>query len=421
MMAALLALPALAQDVPGYINVPGTDTKVHVYGYAQFYAQLNMNQNEGALGGIGTGDSQFTTGAIGNKSQFYMSANGSRLGVATISSSTLGDISTKLEWDNNGSGNAKYGAWEVRHAAMSVGNFTIGQTDSLFSDPDAGLNAIDSNGYLGGMNWDTGRFPLVKYVTKLDDKNTLGVSLEQNSQSGGNQAGAPTFYSVTPAGASLAQIALAASATADNKLPSLVAAYTFADSWGHVRVSAVEQSWGFRVGAGTTADRKESTVTSTLGLGTKVLIGKDNVSATLVTGKGSGAYSQGDGKEGNSVGYSNYDLGTSTWNLIKTTGWQASYTHVFTDKVTSSIGAAGFQFSNDPASATVAPLHLKSWMGAYANCQVQLTKTFNYAVEYKYEKITAQGSGNVAWDANGIPSGNTENASTIEFVCAATF
>jgi len=311
---------------------------------------------------------------------------------------------------------------------MSVGNFTIGQTDSLFADPDAGLNAIDSNGYLGGMNWDTGRFPLVKYVTKLDDKNTLGVSLEQNSQSGGNQAGAPTFYSVTPAGASLAQIALAASATADNKLPSLVAAYTFADSWGHVRVSAVEQSWGFRVGAGTTADRKESTVTSTLGLGTKVLIGKDNVSATLVTGKGSGAYSQGDGKEGNSVGFSTYDLGTSTWNLIKTTGWQAAYTHVFTDKVTGSVGAAGFQFSSDPSvfgtgptSTTVTSNHLKSWMGAYANCQVQLTKTFNYAVEYKYEKITAQGSGNVAWDANGIPSGNTENASTIEFVCAATF
>ena len=35
MMAALLALPALAQDVPGYIAVPGTDTKVHVYCYAQ--------------------------------------------------------------------------------------------------------------------------------------------------------------------------------------------------------------------------------------------------------------------------------------------------------------------------------------------------------------------------------------------------
>ena len=403
MMAALLALPALAQDVPGYIPVPGTDTKVHVYGYAQFYAQLDLNQTEGALGGL----SSSPTGAPqGPTSQFYMSGNGSRLGVATITSSAaLGDITTKLEFDDNGSGDAKYGAFEIRHMAMSFGNWTIGHTGSLFSDPDAGVAGIDSNGYQGGKNWDTGRFPLVQYVAKLDAKNTIGVSLEQNSQNGSSQTGAPKYYAPNVAGAQ-----------SDNKLPTLVGAYTFGDSWGHVRLSAAIQSWGFRVPAtATVAERKESTVTTTLGLGTKVLIGKDNVSATLVTGKGSGAYSQGD------AGLSFYDATKKEWDLIKSTGWQAGYTHTFTDAVNASVGAVGYSYTDDKAiPADNTPGHVKSFMAAFVNATVQVTKTFNYGVEYKYEKYTFTGNNSAAND-KGVLSGNTTNSSMLEFTCSATF
>jgi len=426
MMAALLALPAMAQETPGYIAVPGTDTKIHVYGFVTVIGQYDLNQAEGFGGGVTGGFN-----ATGQTGQFYASAQGSRVGFATITpSSALGDIVTNIQFDfNKNSSLPDWGtdgtAFHYRYAYVGVGNWQIGMEDSLFSDPNAGLNAIDWNGF-PNTNWDYGRLVAARYTAKLDDKNTLAVALEMstNAKTQGANSAVAGYNLVNPSAT-----ATAANTYADSKFPSIVAAWTMNDSWGHVRLSAVEQYYGARTAPVAVANVKvagEKTYNTWQGVvaaGFKVNIAKDNLSGTLYTGKGAGTYGDGAGYNGQ------LDLTTGTWTFVKETGFTLAYTHSWTDVYTSSVGLCGLSFSDDP-NITTAPAgstisqtstDVKTYTGAYVNLQAALTKTFSYGVEYKYEKIKAFGTGDVAVNSDGVKSGNTTNGSMITANITATF
>jgi hypothetical protein len=417
MMAALLALPAMAQDTPGYIAVPGTDTKIHVYGFVTAIGQYDLNQAVGFGGGVTGGFN--ASGATG---QFYASAQGSRVGFATITSSaSLGDIVTNIQFDfNKGSSKPDWGtdgtAFHYRYAYIGVGNWTVGMQDSLFSDPNAGLNAIDWNGF-PNTNWDYGRLVAARYTAKLNDTNTLGVALEMSTKAanqGANAAVAGYTLTGTPAAV--------AATTANYKFPSIVAAWTMSDSWGHVRLSAAEQYYGARTAPNVTAagaaEKTYSTWQGVIAAGFKVNLGKDNVSGTVYTGKGADTYGAGSG-------YALLDLTKDSWSFAKETGYTLSYTHGWTDVFSSSIGVCGLSFTDDPfivtAAQGVSSTDVKSYMGAYVNLQAALTKTFSYGVEYKYEKIKAFGTGDVAVNSDGKLDGNTTNGSMITANITATF
>jgi DcaP outer membrane protein len=130
-----------AGEFPGSIRVPGTDAAFKVGGQAR----MSLVHTLAPLGV----DDRFITSSIpvdqataGDASRTTYTASPSRLNVDLRSPSRLGDVRTFLEWDFAGSGNAA----RLRHAFIQAKRWTVGQTWSTFSDPEAEPIGIDFEG-----------------------------------------------------------------------------------------------------------------------------------------------------------------------------------------------------------------------------------------------------------------------------------
>jgi DcaP outer membrane protein len=130
-----------AGEFPGSIRVPGTDAAFKVGGQAR----MSLVHTLAPLGV----DDRFITSSIpvdqetaGDASRTNYSASPSRLNLDLRSPSRLGDVRTFLEWDFAGTGNAA----RLRHAFIQAKRWTIGQTWSTFSDPEAEPIGIDFEG-----------------------------------------------------------------------------------------------------------------------------------------------------------------------------------------------------------------------------------------------------------------------------------
>jgi hypothetical protein len=214
LVATALAVPAMAYD----IQMPGNDTKLSVYGFVYALGQFYIDSAErGGTGSLVPG----STGA-GETGVLEFSIKPSRWGFASVTpNSTFGDITTKIEYDLNvGSGAAAH----MRHAFATVGNLTFGHTWSLWNDGDASIDEVDWAGPVGSPCWDTPRRPQLRYTFPIDKQNTFAISLEQTTGIMDGDLAAPGFAGVT-SGA---------------KTPNLVAAYTYADTWGHVMATLLE-------------------------------------------------------------------------------------------------------------------------------------------------------------------------------------
>jgi outer membrane DcaP-like protein len=129
-------------DFPGSIRVPGTDTALKVGGQAR----MTLVHTLAPLGV----DDRFITSSIpvegmqaaGEESRTTYTPAASRINLEVRSPSRLGDLRTFLEFDFAGSSNAA----RLRHAFMQVKRWTIGQTWSTFSDPEAEPIGIDFEG-----------------------------------------------------------------------------------------------------------------------------------------------------------------------------------------------------------------------------------------------------------------------------------
>lgn len=130
-----------AGDFPGSIRVPGTDAAFKLGGQAR----MSLVHTLAPLGV----DDRFITSSIpvgsqaaGDASRTTYSASPSRLNVDLRSPSRLGDVRTFLEWDFAGAGNTG----RLRHAFIQARRWTVGQTWSTFSDPEAEPVGIDFEG-----------------------------------------------------------------------------------------------------------------------------------------------------------------------------------------------------------------------------------------------------------------------------------
>jgi hypothetical protein len=402
--AMLLAVPSLADDAvtPHYINVPGTDTKLKVYGFVQVYGEYYANQNEFDNGTIIDGFSSHTNAVVTPTQQFQMTPRTSRFGFATITpSASYGDITTKVEVDfaqasqqvqlftTTGAVAANgFSAWltqnqngaiRLRQAVIGIGNFTVGYTWSNWIDLDAGAETVDWGGPVGQAPGDTPRYTQIRYTFPIDKNNSLAFSLEENM----NQEG--QFYAGSPAGLN------AASTVPDCKFPTVVAAYTYSDKWGHIALRGLEQYWG-----GYTAP----TVPNSTGIHTSswaaagqvsgaINIGKDALVASVYTGKGLGAYGMDNGYD------AEIDTAANTVNFTTSTGWQAGYTHVWNSTVRSNIVAGGVSYSNDPDNVpTISPANgdVKTVEDAFINTFVKFSKSCELGIEYGYETVKTFGS-----------------------------
>jgi hypothetical protein len=156
-----------AGDFPGSIRVPGTDAAFKVGGQAR----MSLVHTLAPLGV----DDRFITSSIpvdnetaGDASRTSYSASPSRLNVDLRSPSRLGDVRTFVEWDFAGSGNTA----RLRHAFIQARRWTVGQTWSTFSDPEAEPIGIDFEG-LNAIS--LFRQPQIRFTQPF--RSTLNVSL----------------------------------------------------------------------------------------------------------------------------------------------------------------------------------------------------------------------------------------------------
>ena len=436
-LAAMLLAAAPSLQAVDLQSIPGTDTKLQVYGFVMVYGNAVFGATQAGSGSAasslfyntpadfgGAGSTPLNTGGL-QKGTFNFSIAPTRFGFAsTTPSASLGDISTKIEYDLNG------GNDHLRLANIKVGGFTIGKAWSLWNDLDAGADTVDWAGPIGSACYDTPRLALVSYSTSLDKKNSIAVSVEQNTGNGdgatevsGTTATtyAVTYPNATPAGPGNPVIVATTGATATagsltSKIPSFVAAYTYSDAWGHVALRGLAQNYSvFLPGSATTGSTTFSKVAAAFQLSGDVKIAKDDLIWSVYNGNAVGQY-------GTGIQSVYINEATQTITGYKSTGWLAGYTHNWTDAVRSNLVVSGVSYSSDSAIPTTnsgSGTDIKSLTNAFVNTIVKLSKTTELGFEYVYE--TAKGFGpNSATDTD-YSTKSSVNDSKFEVALTAHF
>ena len=113
--------------------------------YLLLYGSIRLN---GAydIGGLQTKQTFSTydipVGEKNTEGRFFMSPYQSRLGLAAKLNTAMGDVNIKLESDFNGANNS----FRIRHAYGALKSFLLGQTWSVFGDPNSIPFSVDQDG-----------------------------------------------------------------------------------------------------------------------------------------------------------------------------------------------------------------------------------------------------------------------------------
>lgn len=322
--AAKAAAPAnvvVAGDLPGSIKIPGTDTSLKIYGYAQLDATHDL---KGRTGDINNNDyasalfvQPFDNSAAGKrKGQTFFTARTSRLGVMTSTPTSMGPLTVKLEGDfaapNQFQGELASNStgFRLRHAYGELGKWIVGQTWSNFLDLRSYPETVDFNppGSSGLV-----RQPQVRYTTNMSGL-TLSASVE-NSQS-------VTYFGNT--------------ATDFDRTPDFTFRIAKGGDWGHVSAQAVTLQY---------RNDKDSERGYGLGLSGSLMFGKDTLAWGIHGGDGIGRYMF------NSLLQGAIDVGTEiqTWKAL---GWNLGYTHAWNPSLRSNLVLSQTRFGADAAANT---------------------------------------------------------------------
>lgn len=272
-------------DIPGSFRIPGSETSIKLYGYAELNAIHEFKGDNSA--------NDYSTflpyapinGTTERKGQTLIHARTSRLGVEASTPTAYGPMGVKLEGDFNNdprTGNAASGGssnailtqqgvnsynFRLRQAYGTFGGFTIGQTWSTFMDLDNSPETVDFNGPIGSTFIRQG---VIRYAYGTPDMGTFTAALEN-----------PVSYAYDNTGA--------VSSKGFSKSPDLVGRWDKAFDWGNVSVRGLTQE--VKViddAAGLNASKRG------YGLGSTALVktrgGQDMLSLAVTYGDGIGRY-----------------------------------------------------------------------------------------------------------------------------------
>ena len=182
-------------DIPGSFRLPGSETSVRIYGFAELNA---VHEFKGDNGSCDYSTCFFYAPLSGSdlaarKNGTYLHARTSRIGFEAATPSPYGPISVKIEGDFNNdprTGNAAVNGdtkniytqqatnsynFRLRHAYGQFGGLLIGQTWSTFFDVDNSPETVDFNGPIGSTFI---RQPMIRYAYPTKSMGTFTAAIE---------------------------------------------------------------------------------------------------------------------------------------------------------------------------------------------------------------------------------------------------
>jgi hypothetical protein len=262
-------------DFPGSWKLPGSDTSISFSGYVKSDFIYDLGPDVGdtfAFSSIPV-DNSAANNADGN---VRLHARQSRFRFDSRTPTDWGMMETRIEVDFLGpGGNERFSnsnALRVRHAYARLGPVLVGQTTTTFQDQDTDANTIDFNGPANAASVRQGQ---IRYTQPLADGLSMDVAVENPEMTN------RTLNTAATAAVSNTGIV--------DRLPDLVGAVGYRDSWGVVNISGVGRQFNFDNGV----DQD-----SAWGYGIHVgahlnLFDGDRIGAATNFGKGIGRYATG--------------------------------------------------------------------------------------------------------------------------------
>jgi len=377
-----MALPfaARAEEAkPGEFKIPGTETTLKLYGYAQldltmdFGARVADIENNDWATILPAVPADGTLDEKHKKPQLYMTARTSRFGIQTSTPTALGPVGVKLEGDFNAPNGFQSETFtnsvifRLRHAYGTVGGFLAGQTWTTFIDLAAYPDVVDFN---GPGTIALVRNPMLRYTLPLGDSGATLTLAAENAR--GAQYGGSKFQSI----------------------PDFHANLGFSGSWGTVSLRGVTQY--YRVFQATDIDPKSKFSVSGAASGS-LKVGGDTFVWQFSGGPGIGRYmlnalgvtqnlaaadpaSIGGNPGGFLVNPANGDL-----ELVTVLGAHAGYTHVWNPQFRSNLVGAGTwiidpKIAGRPVDNTVE----KEMYQGFVNTFWTFAKNAEFGLEFTY-------------------------------------
>ena len=217
-------------DIGGGFRLPGSETSVRFYGYAEAHAIHDLKQP-------GPSDTftdlmfQPLDNSGGQKGKTKFTAQTSRFGFESSTPTSLGAFNTKLEMDFYSYGSGNRNRLRLRHAYGEYAGFLVGQTWSTFMDLDDLPETVDFNGPIGAP---FSRRTMIRYTyadAKAGYKLTAAIEDPEDQFGGGS---------------------------ANEKMPQIVLRADQSFDWGalnarvlaHEKRSFAETKRGFGIGIG---------------------------------------------------------------------------------------------------------------------------------------------------------------------------
>jgi len=433
--AGLMALPSAADEktTPNYLALPGTDTRLRIYGVAWINSWYYFDENLKDTGCLVAGKADPLNAASTPDRQFGMTAKNSRIGFTTTTPSAwLGDVIILVEMDFSRD-QAKNGGFNLRHAYATVGNLLMGQTWSNFVDGDATVDCVDWQGPIGQAGFDTPRRTQIRYTFKFDKTSSLAISLEKNTNIDGDTysaaatttTGTAVLNPVTGKITGLTTTTQQSAGVVDTKIPTIVAAYTYADSWGHIGVRAMDIYHAEYIPATAGVSDKSFSKSTFVGMVSgDVKFGKDDLVFSVMDGQAIDDW--GTGFQG--AVFSAPFGGQQNVYTYTNLGWVVGYTHVFSPEWRGNIYASGVKFNtndNIVTSTDYNPAVAKSGtdIKQITDVAVNMFYTVNaktqFGLEYFYETAKTFGAQSIL-QQDGTMSDTVKNG-RFELVLQAKF
>ncbi len=223
-------------DIHGSFRLPGSETSVRIYGYAEAHAIHDFGKKAPDdlftnLTFQPTASEAAADASLGQKGRTSFTAQSSRFGFETSTPTQFGTFNTKLEADFYAYSEGNRNRLRLRQAYGEYAGFLVGQTWSTFMDLDDLPETVDFNGPIGSP---FSRRAMVRYTwgdTKAGYKFAFAAE-DPHDQFGGGSSG--------------------------ERMPQLVARFDKRFDWGAVNVrslfhekrSFAERRYGWGVGVG---------------------------------------------------------------------------------------------------------------------------------------------------------------------------